>query len=262
MVRLSQRSKHAALDQTKNQKTLFWKKLKAQAWPFQHNPHSFVKMPEVQQHGFSWEKDLIRNVYGATEEQLREIQYTNKMDLPAALNALDHIDLSIKTTGSANTVCMADCLRVFDEVSSGSPLHMTVVHYKQDGEMKRLVSVVEVNLTDSKEVLFGLLTREDIQRLDTLVKSIPQQRSPTAEEHTALYALQKELQAKSGAIYLNIKCNSQQSRLQCSFNKFKKFLETNPDRIVAQSTTREFRGKPILQEVPSRRRQFRNNPQE
>lgn len=213
-------------------------------------------MPEVQQHGFSWEKDLLRNVYGATDEQLKAIKYTNKMDLPAPLNALEPVDISIKTTGSANTVCMADCLRIFDAVNSKAPLHMTVVHYKQEGDVKRLVSITEVNLTDSKELLFGSLTREDILRLDTLVKRVPQKRSPTPEEHTALYQLQEELQAKSGAIYLNIKCNSQQSRLQCSFNRFQTFLTSYPDRIVAQSTTHEFRGKPMLQEVASGRRQF------
>lgn len=216
-----------------------------------------TKMPEVQKHGFSWEKDLLRNVYGAQDHELKAIKYTNKMDLPAALNHLDGVDVSIKTSCAANTVCMADCLRIFDAVSSGSPLHMTVVHYKQDGETKRLTSIVEVDLTGSKDVLFGSLTRADVERLDTLVKSIPQKRSPTPEEHAALYALQAELQAKSGAIYLNIKCNSQQSRLQCSFNKFQEFLTTNKGRIVAQTTTAEFRGKPVVEAVVSAKRSFK-----
>lgn len=215
-----------------------------------------IKMPEVQKHGFSWEKDLLRNVYGAQDHELQAIKYTNKMDLPAALNHLDGVDVSIKTSCSANTVCMADCLRIFDAVSSGTPLHMTVVHYKQDGETKRLTSIVEVNLTGSKDLLFGSLTRADVERLDTLVKSVPQKRSPTPEEHTALYALQGELQAKSGAIYLNIKCNSQQSRLQCSFNKFQEFLTKNNERIVAQTTTAEFRGKPVIEQVASAKRSF------
>ena len=214
-------------------------------------------MPEVQSHGFSWEKDLLRNVYGAQDHELKAIKYTNKMDLPAVLNHLDSVDVSIKTSCSANTVCMADCLRIYDAVSSGTPLHMTVVQYTQEDTTKRLVSIVEVNLTSSKDLLFGTLSRDDIVRLDKLVKSVPQKRSPTPEEHAALYKLQGELQAKSGAIYLNIKCNSQQSRLQCSFNKFQAFLAAHPDRIIAQSTTAEFRGKPILSEVPSAKRQFK-----
>ncbi len=220
------------------------------------------KMPEVQKHGFSWEKDLLRNVYGAKDEELKAIKYTNKMDLPAALNHLDGVDVSIKTSCSANTVCMADCLRIFDAVSSGAALHMAVVHYKQEEEMKRLVSITEVDLSNAKDILFGSLTRGDIERLDKLVKSVPQKRSPTAEEHAALYSLQGELQAKSAAIYLNIKCNSQQSRLQCSFNKFQEFLTKNKERIVAHSTTAEFRGKPVIQQVASAKRQFKKKPAE
>lgn len=221
-------------------------------------------MPEVQKHGFSWERNLIQEVYGASEAELKTIKYTNKMDLPAALNRLDHVNLSIKTSCAANTVCMADCLRIFDAVSKEEPIHMTVVHYKQDDatNTKKLVSVVEVNLTHSKDALFGSLTRDDIVRMDKLVKSIPQKRSPTPEEHAALYALQKELQTKSGAMYLNIKCNSQQSRLQCSFNKFQEFLASHKDRVIAESRTSEFRGKKILEEVVSSRRQFKKKTEE
>lgn len=217
------------------------------------------KMPEVQTHGFRWERNLIQEVYGASEAELKSIKYTNKIDLPAALNHLDHVNLSIKTSCSANTVCMADCLRIYDAVNQEEPLHMTVVHYKQDDttNTKKLVSIVEVDLTKSKDLLFGSLSREDVERLDKLVKSIPQKRKPTPEEHAALYALQAELQKKSGAIYMNIKCDSKQSRLQCSFNKFQEFLTTNKDRIVAQSTSGEFRGKKVIEEVASGRRQFR-----
>ena len=221
-------------------------------------------MPEVQKHGFSWERNLIKEVYGASEEELKSIKYTNKMDLPAALNRLDHVNLSIKTSCAPNTVCMADCLRIFDSVSKEEPIHMAVLHYQQNDETKtkKLTSIVEVNLTNSREALFGSLTRDDIVRLDKLVKSVPQKRKPTPEEHATLYALQKELQAKSGAIYLNIKCNSQQSRLQCSFNKFQEFLTSHKDRVIAESKTSEFRGKTILQEVVSARRQFKKKTQE
>lgn len=215
-------------------------------------------MPEVQKHGFSWERNLIQEVYGTSEAELKSIKYTNKMDLPATLNHLNHVNLSIKTSCSPNTVCMADCLRVYDAVTNGEPFHLTVVYYKQDSTTtKKLVSVVEVNLTHFKQALFGSLTREDIERLNKLVKSVPQKRSPTPEEHAALYALQEELQKKSGAIYMNIKCNSQQSRLQCSFNKFQNFLEKHKDRVIAQSQTAEFYGKKILEEVASARRQFK-----
>jgi len=216
-------------------------------------------MAEVQSHGFSWEKDLLQNIYGATEEEIRKIPYTSKSDLPAELNRKDGVNLSIKTTCSPNTICMADCLRVYDSVTSGSPLHMTVIYYKQDTTAKHLQSITEVDLTNSVIPLFGSLTRAHLERLDKAVKKIPAKRSPTREEHHELYRLRDELQALSGAIYLNIKCNSQQSRLQCSFNHFQRFLEKNPERVIGHSKTSSFRGGTVRETVDSGRRVFQRN---
>ncbi len=213
-------------------------------------------MPAVHTHGFIWETALLSNVYGASAADRKGIGYTNKTDLPAALNRLDSVDLSIKTTCSANAVCMADCLRIYDAVSSGTPLHMTVIYYEQDDAvaLKRLRSITEVDLTASAAALFGDITRAELEQLDRAVKAVPQKRSPTPEEHAAMYAIQKALLPRCRAIHLDIKCNSQQSRLQCSFNRFQQFLRDHPERIVAQSTTGEFRGGRIVEEVASARR--------
>ena len=75
---------------------------------------------EVQSHGFVWERELCEKVYGATMDEMKGIKYTSKMDLPGKFNRLDNCDLSIKTSCSPNTVCMADCLRVFDAARAGS----------------------------------------------------------------------------------------------------------------------------------------------
>ena len=216
-----------------------------------------TNMPEVQKHGFSWEKNLIRDIYGATDDELDKITYNSKMDLPAGLNRKNNVDLSIKTTCSQNAVCMADCLRVYDAVSSGNPLHMTVVYYKQDEDKKKLVSVTEVVLTNSVTELFGSITREQIAGLDAIVKSVPQKRSPTPEEYQTMYSTRDRLQTNSGAIHLDIKCNSQQSRLQCSFNHFQQFLEENPVRIIEQSNNGNFRGGRVIEELVSARRVFK-----
>ena len=217
-----------------------------------------VKMSEVQRHGFFWEKELIHKVYGASPEELKAIRYNSKMDLPMSLNRKNSVDLSIKTTCSPNAVCMADCLRVYDAVSSGKPFHMTVITYKQNDEAqtKKITNIVEVNITGAKESLFGSLTRSQIDMLDSLVKEVPQKRRPTPEEYTAMYRMRNELQPLSAAIHLDIKCNSQQSRLQCSFNHFQDFLTRNPDRIIAQSSSGSFRGGSITEEIASGRRTF------
>lgn len=214
-------------------------------------------MSEVQKHGFSWEKQLMKNIYKISDDEIENIGYTDKVDLPARFNKLDGCDVSIKTTGSPNSVCMADCLRVFDSVNGNNKIHLTVVLYKQTVSSKIVDSIVEIDLTNSSKELFGCLTREQIEELDKLVKSVPQKRKPTNEEHSRMYELKNKLQSLSGAIRLDIKCNSTQSRLQCSFNKFQDFINQNPERVVSKSSTCEFRGGSISSEIVSQRRIFK-----
>jgi hypothetical protein len=212
---------------------------------------------EVQAHGFSWEKDIMHMIYHMTEEEIKSIPYTSKVDIPAAFNRLDHCDVSIKASCNPHMICMADGLRFYDSVHSGNPIHMIVVHYCQMGDIKKITTITEIDLTDSCEALFGSLTRADIETLDRAVKAIPQKKKPTEEERKTMYDIRDSLQKQSGAIHLDIKCNSTQSRLQCSFNRFQQFLETHPTRIVAKSNTHEFRGGALSPEIVSSRRVFK-----
>jgi hypothetical protein len=207
---------------------------------------------EVQLHGLIWQDELMLHTYLATREETDMIPYTSDIDLPAEYNRLDQCDLSIKTTGS-NTVCMADCLRQFDLVSSGKPIHMVVIHYKQKGNTKNILSITEVDLTNSAHLLFGSLTRMQIECLVSLVKKVPSNRKPTKTEHGHLYELKDALQQLSGAMCLNIKCNSTQSRLQCSLRCFQQFVEDHPERVIAKGT-HQFRGGSITPQLVSSRR--------
>ena len=211
----------------------------------------------VQEHGKIWEKDLLMNVYGATEEEYRAIPYTNKIDLPGALNRLTPgCDISVKTSENLNGVCMGDALRVFDASFLG--MHMTTIHYSQNDETKtkKVLHITEVDLTASSAELFGTITRAQLEELDRAVNAVPQKRVPTPEEYAHMYAIRDALQVNSGAMHLDIKCNKTQSRLQCSFNRFQEFLEAHPSRIVARSDTHEFRGGSITAEISSGRRVF------
>ena len=74
-----------------------------------------------------------------------------------------------------------------------------------------------------------------------------------AKEKENIKTMKDKLQ--TGAIYLNPKIDSKnQRRLQCSFNRFKDFMEQNPKRIIAKSNTNEFRGGKISKEIKSSRR--------
>ena len=221
---------------------------------------------EVQSHGFKWERELCVNVYGATKEELKGIKYNSKTDLPGKFNRLDeNCDLSIKTSGSLNAVCMADCLRVFDAVSSsstqdgGTPLHLTVIHYTQcdETQCKIVTSITEVDVTNSRAELFGTVSRAQLEELVTLVKSIPKKRRPTENERAIMYSLRDTLQSQCGAIHIDIKCDSgSQRRLQCSFNQFQQFLQEHPERVVERSNSNTFRGGVISAKIVSGRRKF------
>ena len=215
---------------------------------------------EVQKHGFTWEKEILQNVYGATTEEMQAIPYTNKSDLPGALNRLTPgCDISIKTSGNLNGVCMGDALRVFDAAAAESTLHMTAIHYIQNDETKtkKVLHITEVDLTASSAEMFGTIMRAQLEELDRAVKLVPQKRGPTPEERAHMYAIRDALQVNSGAMHLDIKCDKTQSRLQCSFNRFRAFLEAHPSRIVTRSDTHEFRGGSITPEIVSGRRAFK-----
>ncbi len=214
------------------------------------------KTKEVQSHGFLWEKDILKHVYGAQQSELNTIKYNNKIDLPSQFNRLDKVDLLVKTTGKVNSICMADCLSLYDLVSSNKPLHLVVIHYKQTNSTKKIIQITEVNLTGATKQLFGTLKRDQIEILDKMIKSIPQKRKPTLNEYLAMYELKKQLQTLSKAIRLDIKCNSQQSRLQCSFNKFSTFIKMHPERIITTSSNNEFRGGKITDQLLSSKRKF------
>ena len=214
----------------------------------------------VQKHGFFWEHELLVNVYRVDPYELKKVGHTSPFDGPAHLNRLTGIDMSIKTTGNSGTICLGDCLRIYEDVSSGKPYHMTVLHYKQDDatKTKNVMWITEIELTSSIQLMFGDLTREDISSLDTVIKAVPQKRSPTTEEHAAIYDTKKLLQARSGFITLNPKCNSTQSRLQCSISGFLKLVAKHPERVIAHSDTNNFRGANVSQSISSNRRVLRS----
>jgi hypothetical protein len=214
---------------------------------------------ETQLHGFIWERELIMNVYSGTIEQIKNIKYGCKFDLPSEYNNLDHSNISIKTTCSKSIVCMSDCLRVFDSIASGDSFHLVVICYKQNdiSKTKKIISIIELDLTNSLDILFPNIKREEIEELDKAVKSIPQKIKPSPEEHKNMYSIKNKLQEKSDIIQFNIKCNSTQSRLQCSFNKFDKFIEKYPKLVIAKSDNNIFRGSSISLEIKSERRSFK-----
>lgn len=219
-------------------------------------------MAEVQRHGFTWEKDILLQVYGVSEE----IKYTSKHDLPASLNTRCGANVSIKVCGkkSLDGIDMADCLRIYDVLSSGEPYHMICVFYTQtEPTIKRLNRVYLVDLTGRKQELFGDISRDELMELRRRVCVVPKGRSPTKEERDYMYSYRDELHMKCGYLCLNIKCDSKvQRRLQCGLNRFQKMIQANPKMLLEMNDCAELYGKKFIETVESGRRKFKRPSEE
>jgi hypothetical protein len=213
---------------------------------------------EVQRHGFTWQRDISINVYGAIEDELNTIGYTAKDDLPANLNRLDNVIVSIKTTKRDNTIDLGDFLRFYDTIVSGEKIHMTVIFYIQNGDYKSVKKIIEVNLTNCSKLLFGDINRSDIEELDKIVKDIPHgPRTIQEKENTKL--VNKKIKDKCPCIIPNVKADSKnQRRLQCSFNKFQDFIRNNARLVISESDNNQFRGGSIQSQILSGPRTFNN----
>jgi hypothetical protein len=218
-------------------------------------------MPENQGHGKTWERNLGINVYKATNEELESVPHTAPIDVPRAMNRLDGIDVSIKVSGG-DAIDMGDIIRIYKEVSSGEPYHMTVVSWEQkDATTKKLKSITEVDLTNSVNLLFGTATLSEIEELVTYVKGIPAY--GRTEEHQKTYKrMAATLKQKNGGwiSYAPKVDSSTQRRVQGHFSKFSQFVKENPERVIAQSFTGAFRGGAIAEEIVSTKRVRNTKP--
>jgi hypothetical protein len=213
---------------------------------------------ETQKHGFVWEDNIKRIVFGLTDDEIRASTYTAKHDIPAIVNHRDAgVNVSIKTTATTK-VDMADALRIFDATST-EQIHVVILQWRQASPTtKQLQQVIELNLTNATSELFGTVTVAELTALRALIVGIPHGRHATVEEKAAYTALKKGLEAKCGLIRLHPKIDSKsQRRLQCSFN-WTTFATRFPERVVSRGAADgNFRDTIIATTVESGVRQFR-----
>ena len=208
---------------------------------------------EEQAHGLTWEKDILMSVFGVSREDLKTRKSTAKFDLDGRHNTLNPgTNLSIKVSGS-NVINMGDCQRVFDVTASGIPIHVIVIQYKQyrHPDVKRVKRITEMNLTGAKQLLFGDMTKAQIQKLDNSIKSLPRCTYPSASNKTNLGSIKKSISGSLRATRLDIKCSTKQRRLQFSIRNWSKFIADNPTLVISDSHTNEFRGGVIRHKLDS-----------
>ena len=190
-------------------------------------------MSEEQSHGFVFEEHIRCKVYNIDAR----VPYHSEVDIPRELNSIENADVSIKTCGLRNTLCLGDASRFYNFTKG--VCHIIVMWYRQESssETKEIVDIVHFDLSNLDSELWGSLTANDISKLDALVKTVSPKSRPTASQSAAIKAMRSEM--RSGRVSLSVKCNSQQSRLQCTFSGFRDFVKMHPERILHSGIRRD-----------------------
>lgn len=214
-------------------------------------------MPRSQEFGFYIENLVRTKVHGLPEKA----NDTGIHDIPKEENHLDPTETqSIKTTGG-NAVDCGDVLRVYDYDRTEKHT-MVVFRYEQKEAIREIKEILEINLCpELMDILFGKATREEIQALDSYVKSIP--KNARTEEHQKTYKkMASDLKASSGGwISYAPKVDSKtQRRLQCSIRNLDKFIEAYP-QFIKRTAGCCFRDCELTAEHPFGRR-IRNKKSE
>lgn len=185
-------------------------------------------MPRSQEFGFYMENLVRTKVHGLPEKA----NDTGIHDILKEENRLDPTETqSIKTTGG-NSIDCADVLRMFD-YDRNEKHTMIVFCYEQDGEIRKVKETLEIFLTkELMAILFGTITRVQIQELDTYVKSIPKH-ACTPEHRVNYKKMSKDMHVLSGGwISYAPKVDSKtQRRVQCSIRDLDTFLAKYPQFV-------------------------------
>jgi hypothetical protein len=168
---------------------------------------------------------------------------TSIHDISKEENTLDNTEtISVKTTKGNNIDC-GDVLRLFN-YNYKEKHTMIVFCYKQESSKRVISRILELNMNEEfKKVLFGSVTREQIEELDKYIKGIP--KNGRTKEHSDTYKkMAKQLKEKSnGWISYAPKVDSKsQRRLQGSIRDLNNFLEKNTSLVLSNTTECMLRG--------------------
>ena len=208
---------------------------------------------QSQKHGFTFENEVREIVFNLQ----KHANDTNIHDISKEVNMFDsNENISLKTTGS-QTICCGDILRFysysFDEKNT-----MIVIKYKQNETHKIIECIYEIDYNkECHELLFGNLSKEEIEKYVNGVKSIPANVKGDEAKKIFNYLHEKsEMKKKyTNLIQINPKVDSSQSRVQCSIPNFEKNLSKFITYKSPPQTPNLLRGKEISATIESCKRQ-------
>lgn len=177
---------------------------------------------EVQMHGLGFEHWVADTFF----DGYRPANPTQRWDIPASANKrFGGVPVNPKAAQHGHAVGLGDALRQFD---INEPFLLIVGFWKQEGNDKRFVQSLAETVTPAQwRMLWGNITREDLEELDRLVKD--RSRGIDEVRKAALEAKSKPPFADA-VIRLNPKIDRSQRRLQCSIPYDQLFAILAPGR--------------------------------
>ena len=202
---------------------------------------------QSQSHGFIWENEIREKVF----ELNRINNDTCAFDIECSKNKYDsNENISIKTT-SSNAIDCGDIMRFFSR--SKENVTIIVIVYKQVGDYKKIVEILEINYTEElRNILFGTITIELLNEYITFIKSIPNGKV-SADKKMLYKKMKKDLQINHGMkINISPKVDSKnQRRVQCSIPNISAI---HPSFIISKTTEPIIRNIYIEPQILSGRR--------
>lgn len=210
---------------------------------------------EVQHHGLVFEQWVRATFF----EGVKPKDYTQLWDIPAECNK-DHggIPANPKAIKYGSPLDMGDALRQFDVAEKGGRFLLIVGFWTQNGARKKWVNAVAAEVTPEQyRKLWGPVTREDLEKLDRVVKD---KSLDLAEAREEAQKIKRRVPFSKSIMQVNPKIDAHQRRLQCSvrFGDFFHFLAPTADS--GKQDRPELWGRPLPDEFESAPRQLKKQP--
>jgi hypothetical protein len=204
---------------------------------------------EVQHHGVTFEQWVRDTFFDGYEPG----NYTGKWDIPASVNTrYGGIPVNPKAIKYGTPIGLGDALRQYD---IDEPFLLIVAYWQQEGLVKRFVKVLTVRMEpEQMRRLWAPVTREDIVRLDALIKD---RETDYREVREAAKAMKNAPPFSEAVIQVNPKIDSTgQRRLQCSIRFEDVFKHLAPDVTPEPEDEPTLFGRPVIGPLYSPPRSF------
>lgn len=201
-----------------------------------------MEYTQSQGHGPAIENELCVKVWHL--EAVRNS--SERHDIPKHLNRFNPNEIVSIKSMKGYKVCMGDILRIYDRCGSDEIYTLLIARYLQVGGEKRIVEIVEMNYNEEfHRLLFGTITREEIEEYDRWIRAIPHGEPDQTVRDEYLKRKNDLQKLHHMRIHISPKVDSKrQRRVQCEIPHLDQLWEQFPQFILSR-TTNQVRGIPI-----------------